>query len=683
MFKSGILACVLAAAATAAIPAGADTDLRPLSSEDIFHIEYATDPRISPDGSRIVYERRSHDIMSDRAVSALWIVSVDGDDHRPLLPTETRASSPRWSPQGDRIAYLSRSEKDRPSLNVLWLDTGQTAKLADFDRSPRSLVWAPDGRSLAFVKEVSEKTPPLAKPPAKPKGAKWAEPVKVIDQIRYRWDGRGFLDPSYTHVFVIPATGGTARQLTSGSFHHNGPLSFTPDSKSILFAANRNEDWRHETIERDIFEVGVDDGALTKLTGRPGWEAEPKVSPNGRQVAFITAENKGLAYRNYNLAVMDRDGSNIRVLTKTFDRSVDEVTWASSGRTLIFQYDSEGKRNIAEINLNGRIRTIVRNIGGTTIGRPYVSGSYTFSKSNTLAFTKGGPDRPADVATADRRGDTVMLTQLNEDLLVHRDLGKVEEIRYKSSFDGQEIHGWYVTPPGFDPSKKYPLVLEIHGGPHSAYGPHFSAEVQRYAAEGYVVFYDNHRGSKGYGEAFGLLLQYKYSSEEDAADHMSGIDALIEKGFVDQDNLFVTGGSAGGIASAYLIGLTDRFKAAAVAKPIINWLSKTLTGDIYIYQIKHQFPAMPWEDPDHYLKRSPLSLVGNVKTPTMLITGEQDFRTPISETEQFYQALKLRKIETVMVRVPGASHGIARRPSHLIAKIDNILAWFEKYRTDE
>ena len=331
---------------------------------------------------------------------------------------------------------------------------------------------------------------------------------------------------------------------------------------------------------------------------------------------------------------------------------------------------------------SSQVETVAEGLGGTTLGRPYTSGTFDVSANGTLAYTMGREDRPADLAVMSG-GRTRQLTALNEDVLAHRTLGKVHEITYASSFDGTGIQGWYVTPPGFDPAKKYPLILEIHGGPHSAYGPHFSAEVQRYAAEGYVVFYDNHRGSTSYGEEFALLLEHKYSSKEDAADHMSGVDAMIAKGFIDADNLFVTGGSAGGIATAYLVGLTDRFKAAVAAKPVINWLSKTPTADSYIYQTYHQFPALPWEDPMHYWQRSPLSLVGNVTTPTMLLTGEEDHRTPITESEQFYQALKLRGIDTMLVRVPGSAHGIASRPSRLIAKVENILAWFARYRTDK
>jgi dipeptidyl aminopeptidase/acylaminoacyl peptidase len=328
--------------------------------------------------------------------------------------------------------------------------------------------------------------------------------------------------------------------------------------------------------------------------------------------------------------------------------------------------------------MSGEISDVVSGLGGTSLGRPYLSGSYTVAGNGTVAYTHGTALRPSEVAVSDRRGSRV-LTALNEDLLANRSLGAVHEIVYASSFDGLEIQGWYLTPPGYDPARRYPLILEIHGGPHLAYGPYFSAEMQLMAAAGYVVFFDNHRGSTSYGEDFALKLHYKYSSPEDFADHMSGVDALIDKNLADPDRLFITGGSAGGIASAYAIGLTDRFRAAAVAKPVVNWISKTLTADSYIGQISHQFPGMPWEEFEHYWRRSPLSLVGNMTTPTMLISGEEDYRTPISETEQLYQALQLKGVDVVMVRVPGSSHGIAGRPSRLVAKVDNILAWFARY----
>ncbi|MEQ8205867.1 MAG: S9 family peptidase [Woeseia sp.] len=650
------------------------------TSEDVFDLEYANNPQVSPDGTQLVYERRSNDIMSDSTRSNLWLIDIDSGEQRPLLSGLENANSPLWSPDGRRIAWL-RGTKHGTGIYVHWLESNRTALLTTLRESPSALSWSPDGRMLAFVMPVMKDTKPLAKPPAKPEGAVWSEPVKAIDSVTYRRDGEGFIEPAHQHVFVVPADGGTPRQLSSGDYNHTGPLSWSPGSDRIYFSANRNPDWEFEPMEGDLWSVTLADGELQRVTDRAGDESAPQLSPDGRRLAYLYQHSERVPYRNTVLHVMDVDGSNDRAITGTLDRSINSAVWAANGRSLVVSYDDRGARVLARVTLDGEVTSIASDLGGTTLGRPYTSGAYSVSSNGTIVYTRGTAYRPADVAVATRRGSRV-LTALNDDLLANRNLGELHEINYASSFDGQQIQGWYLTPPDFDPAKKYPLILEIHGGPHLAYGAQFSAEMQRFAAEGYVVFYDNHRGSSSYGEDFGLLLQYKYSSEEDFADHMSGIDALIERGIVDADNLFITGGSAGGIASAYAIGLTDRFRAAAVAKPVINWVSKTLTADSSIYQIQYQFPGMPWEEPEHYWKRSPLSLVGNVSTPTLLLTGEEDQRTPISETEQFYQALKLGKVDAMMIRVPGSPHGIAGKPSRLIAKVDNILAWFERYRSD-
>jgi len=647
------------------------------SADDVFDLEYASDPRISPEGSQIVYERQSNDIMTDSTLSNLWVVNVDGSRHRPLVSGTASASSPRWSADGERIAYI-QATGNGTGIHVRWMDTGQTALLANLQKSPADLTWSPDGRWLAFVMSVPAKSEPIAKPREKPEGAEWSEPVKVIDTAQYRWDGRGFLETAYEHIFVIPADGGSPRQLTSDDFNHAGPLSWTRDGASILFSANREDGWQLESGESDIFSVSVGDGALTQLTDKDGGEHAPTMSPDGRRIAYVYDDNRKIPYRNRILHIMAPDGSGDQALTADLDSSVSGIQWAGT-RQIFFRYDQRAVRYVARVSLTGDIANVAAGLGSTSLGRPYLSGSFTVSSNGIVAFTKGTSQRPAEVAVAGRSGESV-LTALNDDLLDDRVLGAVNEIIYNSSFDGQEIQGWYITPHDFDPQTKYPLILEIHGGPHLAYGPYFSAEMQLMAAQGYVVFYNNYRGSTSYGEDFALLLHFKYSSPEDFADHMSGVDTLIERNIADPDNLFVTGGSAGGIASAYAIGLTDRFRAAAVAKPVINWISKTLTADSYIGQISHQFPGMPWEEFEHYWQRSPLSLVGNMVTPTMLITGEEDYRTPISETEQLYQALQLKGVDVVMVRVPGSSHGIAGRPSRLVAKVDNILAWFARYR---
>ena len=646
---------------------------------DVFELEWASDPQVSSDGEAIVYVRKSNDIMKDRVRSNLWRIAKDGGDHRPLYSGIKNSYSPRWSPDNRRIAFVSNNSGST-QIHMHWVDTGETAVISQLQESPSSLSWSPDGKWLAFTMRVKAESKSLIEERDKPDGASWAKKPITVTTTRYQYDGRGIVEPSYRHIFVVPAEGGSARQLTTGDFNHYGSVSWSKDSKDIFFSAYRSDDWELVSNEADIYSVSVSNNELKQITKQSGEERSPAISPNGEMIAFYVKERRPLAYTPSRIAVMDLQSREIKIISKDLDDDADNLFWSEDSKSIYFAFDNRGERTIKQISLNGDLNEIASNVGGTTIGRPYISGGFHIA-NGTAAYTYGKPDRPADVGIA-IKGKTKVLTQLNEDILGYRKLGKVNEIIYNSSFDNEEIHGWYITPPNFDPSKKYPLILEIHGGPHLAYGPHFSAELQMMAASGYIVFYDNYRGSSSYGEDFALLLQYKYSSPEDFADHMSGIDALIAKGIVDENNLFITGGSAGGIATAYAIGLTDRFNAAVSAKPVINWLSKPLTADSMVGQIYHQFPGPPWEHLEHYWERSPLSLVGNVTTPTMLITGEDDRRTPISETEQFYQALRLRGIDSAMIRIPNTSHGIASRPSNLITKVDHILAWFEKYKND-
>ncbi len=672
------------AAVLAALPAAAQADdhagaPRLFSAKDVFELEWADDPQISPDGRQAIYLRRFNDIQTDRTRSHLWIVNLDGSGHEPLLADERSYRFARWSPDGSRILYTS-VKGSKVEVYVHYLKSGREVLLGSFEETPFNLTWSPDGRQIAFTMSVPQKAKKLVKSRGKPKGAKWADAPVVIDRARYRTNGSGFLDLAYNHVFVIPAEGGTARQLTRGDFNHGGSLSFTRDGSEILFSANRDPDWELQSRQSDIFAVNVDTGALRQLTSEPGTESSPKVSPDGRQIAFLKTADTRIPYVPTNVFVMGLDGTGQRNLTQGLDRRAGSAQWLSSSE-ISYTFQNRGENFVGAVSTSGKRRVAAERIGGTTVGRPYVSGTYDAGAGGALVYTKGSASRPADLY-AMKGGREVRLTALNEDLLAHRDLGELRSFTTNSSLDGLEIQGWMITPPGYEPGKRYPLIIEIHGGPHLAYGPHFSAELQRMAAAGYVVIYDNHRGSIGYGSEFANLLRYKYSSPDDFADHMSAVDWAIEKGFADPDNLFIAGGSAGGIATAYAVGLTDRFNAAMAAKPVINWVSKVLTADSYIGQIQNQFPGPPWEHLEHYWNRSPLSLVGNVKTPTMLITGEVDYRTPISETEQFYQALQLQRVPSVMVRIPGSNHGIASRPSRLNAKTDYTLAWFDKYRTD-
>jgi len=673
-----ILAWCALASASVAVASDDENNFRPI---DVFQLENVSDPQISPDGKRVVYARNFADIMSDRRRSNLWVVDFDGSNHRPLTTGIENDAGARWSADGTRVAYVSSSGGSR-QLHVRWLDTGQTAMITHLTASPGGFSWSPDGEWIAFSMFVEKGPGGFAKMPPRPKGAKWADPPKVIEKMLYRSNAAGYLADGYSHLFVVPSRGGTPRQITAGPYHHRGAPVWTPEGTSLLFSANRDDDWDREPRESEVYEVSIETGEVTQLTDRYGPDSSPAISRDGKRIAYLGFDDKKMCSQISRLYVMNRDGSGVEELLPDFDRGVARPEWAGDGKGIYFTYSNEGNTKIGYVTLGGKMQTLADDVGGTYFSRPYASGSYSVSAGGRFAYTQVTPYRPADLAVG-RKGDRKIrkLTDLNEDLLGHKTLGRVEEIWYDSSFDARPVHGWVVTPPDFDASHKYPLILEIHGGPHTDYGDRFSVEVQLYAAAGYVVLYVNPRGSTSYGEEFVQLIHHNYPGE-DYDDLMSGVDALVAAGYVDEEQLFVTGGSGGGLLSAWIIGKTDRFAAAAVAKPVINWYSFALTADLYNMFYQYWFPGPPWEYPEQYLERSPLSLVGEVSTPAMVITGEVDYRTPISESEQYYQALKLRGVDAMLVRVPGATHGIASRPSRQIAKVAHILKWFEKYRNE-
>jgi len=671
----GLIALIVAGAA--AVPA--DAGDRTLKNVDVFAMEWALDPQISPDAGRIVYRRQELDIMDDRARTSLWIVSADGSEHRPLLADTGSYSSPRFSPDGTRLAYLATAGQRGAELHVRWLDTGQSAVLSNLPYAPGGISWSPDGEHIAFQMFVAGEAPALATPPARPDGAEWAPPVTVIEDYPYRRDGPGYLKAGHTHLFVIPAEGGTPRQLTSGDFDHGGRFAWSPDGETIALSANRIEDPSKDLIESEIWTVDVASGELKQLTDRNGPDFAPLYSPDGRYLAYLGFDDRGKSTDITRAYLLDTTTGDVSNLTPDLDRSINTLEWAARADRLYVSYDDRGKRVLATLDRRGGVAPIVDDIGSATVGRPYTSGSFSVADNGVVAYTRGSALRPSEVGIVSRNGRARTLTALNDDLFAQRDAAPVEEIVWESSVGDYEVQGWLVKPPGFDPGQKYPLILEIHGGPHTAYGPHFSPEIQLFAAAGYVVLYTNPRGSTSYGFEFAAEIHQDYPGE-DYDDLISGVDAAIARGYIDEDQLFVTGGSGGGVLTAWIVGKTDRFRAAAVQKPVINWVSTLLTTDIAGIMSPYWFADWPWDDVSEYWRRSPLSLVGNVVTPTMLITGEQDFRTPMPESEQYFQALKLRGIDTALVRVPERAHNLVARPSHLIAKADNILAWFERYR---
>ncbi|RDK87094.1 S9 family peptidase [Marinirhabdus gelatinilytica] len=653
---------------------------RPFESLDVFQLEYAGDPQISPNGDYVVYRRTGFDIMKDRSAGNLWMLSTDDRNiHHKLTSRDANESRARWSPSGDRIAFVSSTDNGS-EVFVYWTNSGTMAKLTQLENSPSNITWSPDGKQIAFTMKVNAKAPVLAKMPPKPKGAKWAKAPRITDRLKHEADGAGYLKPGFTHIFTISAEGGAPRQLTSGDFNHSGTLSWSNDGGKIYFSANRNEDWEYDFRNSEVYSVNTRTGVIDQLTEANGPDGSPMVSPNGKHIAYIGFVDKVQTYQTRKLHVMNIDGTGKRVVSDGIDRSFSRVQWGDDSKGLYVQYNDLGLTKIGYLDLNGKLTEIINNVGGTTLGRPYASGSFSVSNGGSIAYTLSRPDRPADVAMISKKGkEPKVLTGLNDDLINYRTMGEVEEIWYNSTVDGRKIQGWVVYPPNHDKSKPAPLLVENHGGPILNYGPHFSAEIQLYAAAGYVVFYPNPRGSTSYGEEFGNLLYNNYPGE-DYNDVMDGVHELVKKGIANRDQLYVTGGSAGGIMTAWIIGKTNEFKAAVVAKPVMNWISKTLVADNYYGYANSRYPGQPWENFENYWKFSPISLVGNVETPTMVLVGMDDLRTPPSEAKQLYHALKLRKIETVLVEIPEASHGIAARPSNLITKVAHTLAWFEKFQ---
>ncbi|MCC5879656.1 MAG: S9 family peptidase [Idiomarina sp.] len=652
-------------------------------AEDIFSLEHASHVQVSPNGEHIVYVRNSNDIMRDNSSRSLWMIDTQSGEQYPLYADDANYGQPVWSPSGDRLAFVS-NQSGHNQIHVHWVERDRSARVSSVQAAPGGLSWSPDGSKLAFSMSVQAPRSDFASSvyrPSAPAGAEWAERPQIFERAQYQRDGSGLMDSSYQHIFVVPSDGGTARQLTSGDYNHGGQLAWTPEGDAIIFAANLSDNFEFESRQNELHSISLD-GELSQITDEPGTKRQPVFSPDGSQLAYIYGTADNVPYANSKLRVMDWSSQQSSELLSDFDRSVGNPHWLGND-TLVIDYEDRGKTKIARVTMRSRILDIVDDVSGLPSGRPYNNGMFSMNAQGDIAYTRGHATRSGDIGLIAEGADAEYLTDLNGDVLGQRELGEVHEFTYTSGTDGEEIHAWYITPPGFDESQQYPLIIEIHGGPHLNYGPHFSAELQRYAAAGYVVVYNNYRGSTSYGEDFAMLLDNKYASEDDFGDHMSAVDAMVDKGFVDERNLFIAGGSAGGIATAYAIGLTDRFNAAAATNPVINWVSKVLTADSYIGQIQNQFPGMPWDEHEHYWQRSPLSLVGNVSTPTMLFTGVDDRRTPISDTEQYYQALQLRGVDVAMVRVPGASHGVSARPSNMIAKVEHALAWFEMYKVND
>ena len=671
------LGALLVSSAGAGVAAPANGPSSAFSGSDLFNLAMASEPKISPDGRQIAYVRKSNDVMTDKARSSIWLVDVATGQQRPVAAGNGDSFGPAWSPDGKRLAYGSTAEGGSPQLFVRWMDGGQSVRVTSLPDSPQAIEWSPDGSRIAYLMSVPDDGPKLGSAPPKPEGATWAKPLEIIDKVTYRADGAGYLKAGFDHIFMVDALGGSPRQLTFGAYHDGAP-HWERGGQSILFSAVRKPDWELIANDSEIYRVSLSGGEPQALTSRKGPDGDPRPSPDGRSIAFVGYDDHLKGYEQSDLYVMDAGGGSVRLVAPSLDRSIDALAWSADGRSIVASYEEGGKTTVSRIGLDGRVTPITHDVGGSGLDRPYAGGSFSVANNGTIAFTSDSVSRPAEVMVSSG-GKARQLTRLNDLSLSGKALGPVREIAV-SAPDGGRVPAWMVLPPTHVDGKPDPMILEIHGGPYAAYGPHFSADYQLYAAAGYAVLYTNPRGSTGYGQKFadGIEKTYPGSNYDDL---MAAVDAAVAGGIADPDNLFVTGGSGGGILTAWIIGKTTRFKAAASQKPVINWTSMALTSDGPAFFGPYWMGAMPWENYQSYWARSPLSLMAKVKTPTLVVVGSEDYRTPVSESEQLYTALKLVNVPTMLVKIPDASHGgIAARPSQLAAKASAIIAWFDKYR---
>lgn len=621
-------------------PAAERTALQPM---DLFAIQAASDPQMSPDGKRIAYVRIRADVVQDEWSTSLWVTDADGRNQQPLTDPKESATDPRWSP---------------------------------------------DGRLLAFTMLEPSTPKSLGNPVAAPPGSTWKAGPLVIDRARYRADGMGYLPSGHAHLFVVPSDGGATRKLTkedSGELPLIGrPFDWTPDSRALV-ASLVHWDEAHilkgRMFDTSLFLIPID-GEPKKLIDRDGPQNWPSVSPDGRYIAYTGYDtDHDTAKRSYTVAklfLLDRRTGERRLLAGTLDRDIFAPRWASNGKGIYAVFSDHGLNELALFDLVGTYHVVSDTLGFANTAYMAEPG-FTMARDGTVAMPYATTTSTGEIAVARPGTAPTRVTRLNDALFDARTLGRLEEFNYHSTKDNLPIQGWILYPPNFDSARHYPLILEIHGGPDAGYGLRFDPEKQLMAAAGYVVVYVNPRGSTGYGADFGNLIQDDFPNHE-FEDLMSGVDAVLARGFIAPERLYVTGGSGGGTLTAWLISHMDRFRAAAVLYPVIDWQSEALTSDILPLVFDGFFHGTPWTQPAEYRRRSLLSSVDQVHTPVLVMTGEVDYRTPISESEQYFAALRYHAVESVFVRMPLENHGIRAFPSHFAEKVPMITGWFDSHQ---
>ncbi|MEA5445128.1 S9 family peptidase [Gammaproteobacteria bacterium AB-CW1] len=692
----------------------ASPQAEPLKAESLWHWSWAADARLSPDGERLIYVRTEVDREQDRYRTSLWIKHLEQGRHRPLTTHEANDRNPRWSPDGERIAFLS-GRRDNGQIWVIDMQGGEARQLTRVEGGAGAPLWSPDGEKIAFASRAlteeerearREESREAEQREREARGLESGqqmesapEPV-VIEGLRYQADGRAdYLPEDPVHLWTVSAEDDgdwprRATRITHGDHDHGNP-AWSGDGDYLYFSGLLEEDADWRLRERHIYRVAVDgEQDPEQLTEGRRNRGTPRPSPDGEWIAFTGSEYRDtpFSYTLTELYVMPADGGEERLLSGDHDRGVADGTsgdmsaptgggprlqWAPDSESIWFTTAVDGQTQLARRSLDGDAVEQLTSYQAGDLAEFSIGG-------DRISLLWSSPSQPFDVYLADagslaQQEDWQRLTRLNDSILGDRELPGYEEVWYES-FDGLDIQGWVIRPDDFDPGREYPAILYVHGGPHAMYGTTFFHEFQTLADAGYVVLITNPRGSSGYGHEFGNIIQYEYPGD-DYKDLMAGVDWLLEQGYVDADRLGVTGGSGGGLLTAWTVTQTDRFAAAAAQRSVLNWHSFVGTADMNLFFVEAWFSAPPWEDPMQYLERSPLTYVDQVETPILLIHSEEDWRTPLEQTRQFYAQLRMQQKPARMVIFPEASHGLSRQgpPSQRIQRLNHIREWFDDY----